>query len=53
MPTEKHVQELLENTEVEYVYDYEGNGVNGNTIFMPFAGCIRGEYKDLYNIDSY
>ena len=52
MPTQTEIQELLENTENEWVEDYNGtkiNGmkftskINGNSIFIPAAGyCGNG-----------
>ena len=52
MPTKDEIQELLENTENEWVEDYNGtkiNGmkftskINGNSIFIPAAGyCGNG-----------
>ena len=50
MPTQTEIQELLENTENEWVEDYKGSGVNGrkfisknngNSIFIPVAGIYR------------
>ena len=50
MPTQTEIQELLENTENEWVEDYNGteiNGmkftskINGNSIFIPAAGICR------------
>ena len=50
MPTQTEIQELLENTENEWVEDYNGSGVNGrkfisknngNSIFIPAAGICR------------
>ena len=47
MPTQTEVQELLENTENEWVEDFSGSGVNGrkfsskingNSIFIPASG---------------
>ena len=50
MPTQTEIQELLENTENEWVEDYKRSGVNGrkftskingNSIFIPAAGIYR------------
>ena len=50
MPTQTEIQELLENTENEWVEDFNGSGVNGrkfsskingNSIFIPAAGICR------------
>ena len=50
MPTQTEIQELLENTENEWVEDYKRSGVNGrkftskingNSIFIPAAGICR------------
>ena len=50
MPTQTEIQELLENTENEWVEDFNGSGVNGrkfsskingNSIFIPVAGICR------------
>ena len=50
MPTQTEIQELLENTENEWVEDFSGSGVNGrkfsskingNSIFIPAAGICR------------
>ena len=50
MPTQTEIQELLENTENEWVEDFNGSGVNGrkfsskingNSIFIPAAGIYR------------
>ena len=50
MPTRDDFQELLENTENEWIEDYNGSGVNGrkfisknngNSIFIPAAGICR------------
>ena len=47
MPTKDDFQELLDNTDSEWVHDYNGTGVggrkftsktNGNSIFIPFSG---------------
>ena len=51
MPTQTEIQELLENTENEWVEDFNGSGVNGrkfsskingNSIFIPAAGYCSG-----------
>lgn len=50
MPTNAEIQELLENSENEWIEDYKGSGVNGrkftsknngNSIFIPAAGICR------------
>lgn len=50
MPTEKEWNELYENCEWTYQYNYEGSGVNGmlatsnitgNSIFFPYSGKIH------------
>ena len=55
MPTQTEIQELLENTENEWVEDYKGSGVNGrkfisknngNSIFIPAAGIYRNGSVD-------
>ena len=47
MPTKDDFQELFDNTDSEWVHDYNGTGVggrkftsktNGNSIFIPFSG---------------
>ena len=47
MPTEAEIQELIDNTDSEWVEDFNGSGVNGgkltskvngNSIFIPAAG---------------
>ena len=58
MPTQTEIQELLENTENEWVEDFNGSGVNGRKfssktdeskyIFIPAAGnCYGGS---VYNV---
>ena len=51
MPTLDDVQELLDNTDKEWIKDYNGTGVNGrkftsktngNSIFIPAAGLRSG-----------
>ncbi len=55
MPTRDDFQELLENTENEWIEDYNGSGVNGmkfisknngNSIFIPAAGICRDGSMD-------
>ena len=50
MPTEAEFQELLDNTDNEWIEDFNGSGVNGrkftskingNSIFIPAAGIYR------------
>ena len=50
MPTEAEFQELLDNTDNEWIEDFNGSGVNGrkftskingNSIFIPAAGICR------------
>ena len=60
MPTKDEFQELIDNTDSEWVEDFNGTGVNGrkftsktNTskyIFIPAAGCCSG---GVYNVDYY
>ena len=58
MPTEAEFQELLDNTDNEWVEDYNGSGVNGRKftsktdetkyIFIPAAGlCSNGSVSDV------
>ena len=51
MPTEAEIQELIDNTDSEWVDDYNGTGVggrkftskiNGNSIFFPASGFCSG-----------
>lgn len=43
MPTRGEIQELLSGTTNEWVHDYKGTGVNGNSIFITAAGhCYNG-----------
>ena len=51
MPTLTEIQELLDNTDKEWIKDYNGTGVNGrkftsktngNSIFIPAAGLRSG-----------
>lgn len=51
MPTLDEIQELLDNTDKEWIKDYNGTGVNGrkftsktngNSIFIPAAGLRSG-----------
>ena len=51
MPTRDEIQELLDNTDKEWIKDYNGTGVNGrkftsktngNYIFIPAAGLRSG-----------
>ena len=47
MPTREQLQELINNTNYEWMVDYKGSGINGglftalngNTIFFPAADC--------------
>ena len=57
IPTAEHIQELLNNTNAER-YMLKGvdgykftSKVNGNTIFLPAAGCIFG--NKLMNVGTY
>ena len=61
MPTKDEIQELIDNTDNEWVEDYNGSGVNGRKftsktdgrkyIFIPAAGyCLDGS---VYNVGSY
>lgn len=52
MPTAYEYLELIDNTTSEWVDDYNGTGVagriltsnvNGNSIFIPAAGCCRSD----------
>ena len=58
MPTKDEIQELIDNTDNEWVEDYNGSGVNGRKftsktdgrkyIFIPAAGyCLDGS---VYNV---
>ena len=58
MPTEAEIKELLENTENEWIEDYNGSGVNGRKftsktdetkcIFIPAAGlCSNGSVGNV------
>ena len=60
MPTRDEIQELVDNTDNEWVEDYKGSGVNGRKftsktdgskyIFIPAAGyCLDGS---VYNVGS-
>lgn len=60
MPTKDNFQELLENTENEWVEDFNGSGVNGrkfsskingNSIFIPAAGICRD--GSVYHVGNY
>lgn len=60
MPTQTEIQELLENTENEWVEDFNGSGVNGrkfsskingNSIFIPAAGICRD--GSVYHVGNY
>ncbi len=52
MPTEADFQELLDNTDNEWITDYNGSGVNGrkftasngNSIFIPASGGRSGSW---------
>ena len=55
MPTQTEIQELLDNTDNEWVEDFNGSGVNGrkfisknngNSIFIPAAGICRAGSLD-------
>ena len=59
MPTLDEIQELLDNTDKEWIKDYNGTGVNGrkftsktngNSIFIPAAGLRSGS---LYFYQGY
>ena len=51
MPTREQLQELINNTNYEWIVDYKGSGINGglftalngNTIFFPAADCYYEE----------
>ena len=56
MPTKEQIQELINNTNYEWIVDYKGSGINGglftalngNTIFFPAAGVWNeGTQTDL------
>ena len=60
MPTKAEFQELLDNTNSEWIADYDGTGVsgrkftsktNGNSIFIPAAGCCGDSSVD--NVGRY
>ena len=60
MPTKNEIQELLDNTDSEWVEDYKGSGVNGRkftsktngkSIFIPAAvNCLDGS---VYYVGNY
>ena len=61
MPTQTEIQELLENTENEWISDYNGTGVSGRKftsktdtskyIFFPAAGGC--DQRSVYDVGSY
>ena len=61
MPTQTEIQELLENTENEWIFDYNGTGVSGRKftskadtskyIFFPAAGGC--DQRSVYDVGSY
>lgn len=61
MPTQTEIQELLENTENEWISDYKGTGVSGRKftsktdtskyIFFPAAGGC--DQRSVYDVGSY
>lgn len=61
MPTEFEIQELFDNTDSEWVEDFNGTGVNGmkftskadtsKYIFIPAAGCCHN--GSVYNVGYY
>ena len=62
MPTQTEIQELLENTEKEWVEDYKGSGVNGRkftsktngkSIFIPAAGLCTDNSVDSIDVYGY
>ena len=69
MPTQSEIQELLDNTDYEWIEDFKGTGVNGrkfsskingNSIFIPAAGYCRdgsvnavGDYSCIWSSSLY
>ena len=68
MPTEAEFQELLDNTDNEWIEDFNGSGVNGrkftsktngNSIFIPASGhridnsVYDGSYGDVWSSSPY
>ena len=62
MPTKDEIQELLDNTDSEWVEDYKGSGVNGrkftsktngNSIFIPAAGLCTDNSVDSIDVYGY
>ena len=61
MPTKDEIQELIDNTDSEWVEDFNGTGVNGRKftskadtskyIFIPAEGCCS--YGSVYNVNYY
>ena len=61
MPTKDEIQELIDNTDSEWVEDFNGTGVNGRKftskadtskyIFIPAAGCCSN--GSVYNVGYY
>ena len=61
MPTKAEFQELIDNTDSEWVEDFNGTGVNGRKftskadtskyIFIPAAGCCGD--GSVYNVNYY
>ena len=61
MPTEAEFQELLDNTDNEWIEDFNGSGgngrkftskINGNSIFIPASGVRSGSafcYQDIFS----
>lgn len=62
MPTKDEIQELLDNTDSEWVEDYKGSVVNGmkftsktngNSIFIPAAGLCSDNLVDSIGVYGY
>ena len=61
LPTKDEIQELIDNTDSEWVEDFNGTGVNGRKltskadtskyIFIPAAGCCSN--GSVYNVNYY
>ena len=61
IPTKDEIQELIDNTDSEWVEDFNGTGVNGRKftskadtskyIFIPAAGCCSN--GSVYNVGYY
>ena len=59
MPSKEQIKELIANTEVTWVIDYNGSGasgklltsnINGNNLFLPACGYLFNESHIMINI---